>query len=114
MRTLLILLVLSVACYGASTTINFDNLADGTVVTNQYAGVVFSSVGGTVNVTLAENLGTSLPNFICTGTPAINCTGETILTFSSAVANLIFKGVGINNVGTVASVDIFENGGSSP
>ncbi len=92
--------------------INFDNLAAGVTVTNQYPQVVFSSTAGFVNVTVGQNLGTSLPNFICTrasGGGQVDCAHETILDFTSPVNNLSFLAVGVNNTGVVAVVDVFQN-----
>lgn len=97
-----------------ATVINFDNLSNGDVVTNQYAGVVFSSTTGFVNfVTTQPAYQSTPPNFICSG-PAggsIDCAHETILTFSSAANGLSFDALGINDVSAnVAQVDVFTNG----
>jgi hypothetical protein len=89
--------------------IDFETLSNGEVVTNQFAGVVFSSTAGEVNrVTAQPGIGFG-SNFICTG-PAggsIDCTGETILTFDGSVSNLSFYQVGDNASGVVALVDVF-------
>ena len=92
--------------------INFDNLPAGTVVTNQYPQAIFSSDPGEVIFTLAQNLGSSLPNFICTAPVAgsIDCTHSVIVNFTSAVNNLTFVGTGVNNTGVVAEIDVFQNG----
>lgn len=47
MRNLTILSLLAVAAASNAVLINFDDLANGTVVSNQYAGVTFSSGGRT-------------------------------------------------------------------
>ena len=89
----------------------FGNVSlTGPTITNQYAGVVFSSVNGNVNaVSSQNNIGFGL-NFLCTSLGSINCTGETILTFVSAVNDLSFWAVGSNNSGVTAKVDVFTNG----
>ncbi len=102
-----------VAGTGFATVINFDNLAAGVAVTNQYsASATFSSVTGEVNATTAQDLGSSLPNFICTAPVggSIDCTHDVFVDFTNPVNNLTFLAVGVNNVGVVAEVNVFENG----
>ena len=92
--------------------ITFEDLSDGDVVTNQYSGVVFSSVPGQLNViTTQPGIGFG-DDFLCTATggTGLNCTSETILTFTNLVNNLSFWQVGDNDVGVVALVDVFTNG----
>lgn len=96
----------------SAVVINFDGLANGTVVTNQFPEATFSSTAGFVNRITAQSLGSSLPNFICTG-PAgggIDCTHETIVDFTNPVSSLTFLEVGDNNSGVNALVDVFVNG----
>src|SRR5258708_29394483 len=50
----------------SAVVINFDNLGNGVVVTNQYPQATFSSDPGFQILTTPQNLGSSLPNFICT------------------------------------------------
>lgn len=95
----------------AATVINFDNLGNGVQVTNQYAGVTFSSQAGSQILTTAQNLGTSLPNFICSAVTSINCVDDVYLDFSTAVSGLSFFAVGDNNVGHNGDVRVF--GGST-
>ena len=95
----------------AQTVINFDNLANGTVVTNQYAGVLFSSTQGFVNfITTQSGYNASKPNFICTGPVGggINCTAPTIITFAAAVSGVSILGMGINDVGKVAQAQLYN------
>ena len=103
----------STAAFASHVEVNFDNLSDGDVITNQYAGVLFSSTQGNVNyVTAQAQYMSTPPNFLCSG-PAgqgINCAEETILTFSTSVKNLNFDGMGVNDVGVVAMIDVFTNG----
>lgn len=92
--------------------ITFEDLSNGDVVTNQYSGVVFSSVAGQANViTTQPGIGFG-DDFLCTATggTGLNCTSETILTFTNLVNNLSFWQVGDNDVGVVALVDVFTNG----
>jgi hypothetical protein len=103
-------------------TINFDTLPDLTVVTNQYTDVVFSSSGGDVILTYAQNppyLG-SIPNVICSGAtgapPAIDCMQDVILSFSVPVASVTFSAFG--NATTpgqsFATADIYQNNSVTP
>jgi hypothetical protein len=106
-------LTLSVASFASQTvTINFDNLANNTVVSNQYPQATFSSEPGFDNVTTAQNLGTSLPNFLCTAVTAggLTCTNDTYVDFSNPVYNLSFLATGDDDVGVTAQVDVHVNG----
>lgn len=110
--------LLAFAPVGEAATITFDEFGNvgttGPVIDNQYAalGVLFSSAAGQNNVvTTQEAYNSTKPNFICTAFQTLNCTGETILDFTAAVNNLIFHGMGINDVSAdVAHIDIFTNG----
>jgi len=101
----------------APIVINFDDLANGNltgpVVSNQYAGVLFSSTSGNVNYVSTQSAynGTK-PAFLCSGPVGggISCVAETVLTFSSAVSDLTFQAMGVNDIGNVAKIDIFQNG----
>jgi hypothetical protein len=105
---------LSTVAFATHVEVNFDDLQNGDVVTNQYAGVVFSSTQGNVNfITTQAQYQSTPPNFICTG-PAgggIDCMQETIVTFTGGpVNNLNFDGLGVNDVGVEALIDVFTNG----
>jgi hypothetical protein len=95
-----------------ATIINFDDLPNNTIVTNQYPEATFSSNPGFVNWTTAQDLGSSPPNFICTGPASggIDCAHDVFVDFTNPVNNLRFVGVGVNNTGVVAQVDVFVNG----
>ncbi len=117
MRRVSILLLaasLSVAdSASAQTVINFDNLSNLDVVTNQYAGVVFSSSAGNVNYVTTQNaFNASKPNFICAGAvnSGINCTSPTFVTFLSEVSGVSLNALGIDNTGNgkVAQVDLYN------
>lgn len=108
----LVLSLLVAATSAKATVTDFDNLAVGTIVTNHYAGATISSNGGQDNWTEAQNLGSSQPNFICTLDTAgnINCTNQTYIDFSGGGVNgLTFYAIGVNNVGSIAVLDIFTN-----
>ncbi len=101
------------AAPASATIINFDNLGNGVVVSNQYAGVTFSSDPGEVMVTTAQSLGSSLPNFICTApsSTGLDCTHSVFVDFAgTGVDSLSFLAVGSNNTGTVANINVFTNG----
>jgi PEP-CTERM motif len=107
--------MLGLATSAHANLINFDNLANGTVVTNQYAAqdITFSSVGGEqLLVTAQSSYQSTPPNFICTGTGGIDCTGTVIFSFTTPVDNLKFDAVGNQNtIGTsFAQADIYQNG----
>ena len=101
------LVTLGFAAPATAVTINFDNLANGAVVTNQYAEATFSSQSGSQIFTTAQNYNTSLPNFICSGVGSINCVDDVYLDFTNPVSNLSFIAVGDNMVGPNALVRAF-------
>jgi hypothetical protein len=97
---------------GPLTVINFADLADGTVVTDQYPSATFSSTSGNVNY-VSDQEEYNTPSFICTG-PAdgsMNCSADTIVNFTSPVSDLTFDGVGINDTGQVAEAEVFDSSG---
>ncbi|HEX8772278.1 MAG TPA: DUF4214 domain-containing protein [Pyrinomonadaceae bacterium] len=96
--------------------INFDGLANNTVVTNQYssANVIFS----TNNISYPAHTQntcscytSSAPNFIST-IPSTNT--EVILDFIQPVNNLTFYIIGVNDYGVFAKADVYQNGSSTP
>lgn len=94
-------------------SINFDDLAGGTMVTNQYSGVTFSSIAGQINMTHPfSNGGTSAPNILCTADAngGVNCLNPTFIDFASPVNGLSFLAVEPNGEGEVASINIYQNG----
>src|ERR1017187_9131144 len=99
-----------------ANVINFEDLTNGTVVTNQYAAqdADFSSTAGNVNyITTQGAYNGTPPNFICTGATgsSIDCVEETIVDFSILVSGLTFQGLGINNTQpNIAQIDVFTNG----
>jgi hypothetical protein len=108
-------IVFGTASAAHATIINFDTLADGAIVTNQYSaqGITFSSAGGEqILVTTQPLYQSTPPNFICTGTTSIDCNGSVIFSFATAVNGLQFDAVGNQNaIGTsFALADIYQNG----
>ena len=107
---------LLLSCTAASaTTITFDNLVNGDVVTNQYAaqGITFSSLGGgQIYITAQPSYQSTPPNFICTGRGSIDCVGSVILSFVAPVNNLQFDAVGNQNAigSSFAFANIYQNG----
>jgi hypothetical protein len=90
--------------------IDFDNLAGGTALTDQFAEATFTTTSGPVlvrNISLfhsaphviAAHAG-SRPDFI----------GDLLVTFTNPVENLSFWTVGGNTNGQQASIDIFVHG----
>lgn len=95
-----------------ATVINFDNLGNGVVVTNQYAGVTFSSTAGSQVLTTAQSIGSSLPNFICSGVGGrINCTDPIFIDFANAVSGLSFLAVGDDTLGINGTISVFGTTG---
>jgi hypothetical protein len=93
----------------ATVTINFDELAGSTMVTNQYPAVTFSSVDPDVARVFAYGsyCGTSAPNELCAGT-ANNCTKTAILQFTNPADNLRFRLGCTNSTATIAVARVFQ------
>jgi hypothetical protein len=92
--------------------IDFDALATGIVVTNQYPEATFSAPAGFANWTVAVSGGSSQPNVLMTGPDTGGSDGleETDVDFPCPVASLSFLGVNVDGVGTVANVNVYESG----
>ena len=96
------------------TTINFDDLAFNTVVSNQYSGVTFSTEPGNLVKTYSgENFGNSPPNAIGTYTSSGGLNGNLNLNvdFAQPVSNLSFFTIGDNSV-NAAKIDVYTTTGS--
>lgn len=100
-----------VTAQAMAVTIDFDNVAAGTVITNQYPDAIFSSNAGQENRAEAQNLGSSLPNFLCTFTigGGINCVNDTYVDFINPVNGLSFLSIGADDTGHNADVNVFVN-----
>jgi hypothetical protein len=108
-RFFLVALLAIAASPSKATLIDFEGFSNGTVITNQFAGVTFSSNAGFVNqISTQPGIGFG-SNFICTASGSLNCTQETILTFAGVASNVSFYQVGDNASGVVALVDVFVN-----
>lgn len=97
------------ACWSqAATVVTFDDLTPGTVVTNQYAGVTFSSSPGNANYAYAFGGG----NILCANALAGGaiCLPDTYLDFATAVNGLTFWAIEPNFAGPDADFRIFQNG----
>lgn len=105
--------LLSLSSTANATVINFDDQVNGAVITNQYAGLgaTFSTDTGAQVLVTTQDLGSSLPNFICTGVGgSLNCTGNIYVDFATAVSGLSFVATGSNNTGDVGDVRVFAGG----
>jgi len=106
-------LCLAVPAMAWATVITFDDLPEGTTVTNQYAEAMFSSSAGNVNSALfVAGSAYSQPYIICSG-PAnaeANCIEDTYIDFTLPVNNLTFWAILVDTTGVVAQFNIYENG----
>ncbi len=97
---------------GASATIiDFDNLADETVISNQYPEATFSSSAGNVNLAILHGSNHTPPSILCTG-PAggsQTCVEDTYIDFTVAVTDLTFWAIQANAPGVTAQFNVFEN-----
>ncbi len=96
-------------------TISFDNLPTGTLVSNQYPQVSFSSENNFYYPPYASsNCGpcvtSSAPNFVTSGTGFNNGNHEVILSFTQPVKNLSFYTVAEDNFNLIYKIDVWENG----
>jgi hypothetical protein len=90
--------------------ITFDELAGGTVVTNQYDGVTFSTnAGSELRSYAAGNFENSQPNMICVFTGgSVTCQGDVFVDFSPPVRGIRFLALGTNDSGVIARVDLYQ------
>lgn len=93
--------------------INFDDLASGTVVNNNYAGVTFSTNSGDSEVRVFSGCcSQSDPNSIAPEPGAgFNFNADLLVSWSSAINNLTFYIGGDNDAGTVGQIDVFGTNG---
>ena len=115
-RALLAAIVVSsmMAAPAFAALIDFEGLPASTVVTNQFAGVTFSSASGSQNLVVTRSGIGFGDNFLCTGVGGSpTCAGETILTFANGVSALTFYQVGDDQAidgARVALVDVSVGG----
>jgi hypothetical protein len=82
-------------------------------VTNWYPGIVtFTSSPGEEVTALADDLGSSLPNFICSAPVGgvADCTHDVYADFAGPVSGLTFLQVGDNASGDIGDVRVFAGG----
>ena len=109
MAGLSLLLAPAAWAQSGNVTINFDGLAAGAIVTNQYSAATFASPTDSNFVRNSAGYNNSPPHFICT----TSCTAGTTVTFPAPVRDLRFKAIGVHNTaaqGQVAAVDVYELG----
>jgi hypothetical protein len=97
-------------------TINFDNLACNTYVTNQYPQVTFSSAGGYTPITYCNpsfNYGTTYPTLSRGNFYGFNHYAELTLDFTRPVGALTYYTLGSDNLGVVAKIDVYRSGSFS-
>ncbi len=89
-------------------SINFDNLPNGTVVTNQYPQLTLSSAPGQNNSTLnlAATFKTSVPNILCTP----GCDDPTYIDFTQPARDVKFKAVGVNDSTRAFAIQVHRQG----
>ena len=94
----------------AATTINFDDLGNGAIVTTQYAGATFSSSfrHDVVTSAQASTYGTSVANIICSGIDtSITCVDPVYVDFAAPVSGLSFYAVGDDSSGPIGLASAF-------
>jgi hypothetical protein len=94
----------------AQVLIDFEGLPIGTVVTNQFPEVSFSSSAGNVNSVTGPFIASG--QFICTGPAggAVTCIEDTYMDFTLPVSDLTFQAVEANCACPDALFRIFQNG----
>lgn len=100
-------LAVAMSAKAAPTIINFDDLPNHTIVTNQYSGVSFSSDGGNVLEVISFPFASSAPNIVAGNNT--NGFADVIINFDTPVNALSFDAIGVNNAGTVGLIDIYQN-----
>lgn len=131
MRKLTLLSILAVSAGANAVLINFDDLANGTVVSNQYAGVTFSSGGRTGANELGSGFNYASNSDRTAGTDGgagyqasdknilhtfggwLNEDGDPVitLTFSTAIKSISALFLGINSADAKYTRLIARNGG---
>jgi MYXO-CTERM domain-containing protein len=106
-----LLIAIAAATASAQTVIDFDTLAGGTVVTNQYPGVTFSSSAGNQNYAISRpGSANTAPNILCSGpVGGLDCLQDTYIDFATPVNNLTFWAIEANVVGVTAQFNVYEN-----
>jgi len=92
--------------------LDFDGIASGVAITNQYPSATFASDPGFVNWSDTRGRGSLPSNVFATGsaTGGIDGLHDTFVDFSSPVVALTLKAVDVDNVGPVATFLVYETG----
>jgi len=95
--------------------IDFDGLAEGEIVTNQFPELTFTGNSFPVTVQDAGDYfsGHSRPNTVFSGPDALDPSGGFTIDFTSPVNDLSFVVLGDNDPGTPATIEIFHREGST-
>ncbi len=98
----------------SAVTINFEDLGNAEVVSNQYAdNAVFSSDSGyEVRTDSYDMFGNSEPRYVCTVTIGgdLTCTESITVDFTRPVRELTIDAVGDTDTGTIAKVRVLAEG----
>ncbi len=108
---LFVVLCVMLAGKAQAVVIDFDSLADGTLVTNQFSEVTFSGTGALPAYVLGFSaIGNSSPNVMASGDVYGDGSRDTYLNFTLPVSNLSFLIVGDNSSGRAGLLDVYVNG----
>lgn len=107
----------TVSSAGRSVLIDFSNLPFYTAVTSQYPDAIFSSDSGDYVITTPQNYGSGIPNisrayiygFWVDGIPPYNHFAPLVVDFPKPVNDLAFHLLASDDVGVIASVDVYQN-----
>lgn len=110
MKKLLAALVLAAPLSAGATLIDFEAIAEGGTVTNQYPGVVFSTASGNVVEvsSYGQAWGTAAPKIACPRDVGSYCGGTMVLDFLSPIMGLTFYATGDNFAGVIGTAEIFD------
>lgn len=99
-----------------TTVINFDDLSAGTIVSDQYDGVTFSSDSGynVSTLNLSSLFNTTTPNLIGVTNPSggLDANQNLYVDFDQPVNNLSFRVIGDDTNGTAAQITVYTADGS--
>lgn len=112
-KSMLCAATLCVSMEASAVLIDFQGLAAGTEVTNQYPEATFSSAGAQLLITNQPIYVGTGGLFICTGLGGgIDCARDFVVVFTSPVSNVSFDSVGddVGVGGSRGKVDVFVSG----
>jgi PEP-CTERM motif len=101
------------AAQAQTTGMDFESFTNGTVLTNQYPGVVFASSGTTVEVSDYGNTwGTAAPKIACPlGDARGYCSADLIVNFLTPLSALSYLFTGDDSSGIVGTASFYGSGG---